>query len=86
MEYWHHSMGPGERALLRERAVQAVSAGEKKRHVALRLGITRQTLHNWVEKYRRGGTAALVAKPRGRVRGGTSDWSPPAPGETSIRP
>ena len=42
--------------------------GEKKRRVAQRLGITRQTLHNWVTKHRRGGAAALVAKPRGRVR------------------
>ena len=36
--------------------------------MARRLGITRQTLHNWVAKHQRGGTEALVAKPRGRVR------------------
>jgi len=68
MEYWDHTMGPQDRAALRAGAVQAVRNGEKKRHVAQRLGITRQTLHNWVEKHRRGGAAALVAKPRGRVR------------------
>lgn len=68
MEYWDHTMGPRERAALRASAVQAVSAGEKKLHVARRFGITRQTLHNWVAKHRRGGTQALVAKPRGRAR------------------
>ena len=36
--------------------------------MALRLGITRQTLHNWVAKHQLGGTQALVAKPRGRAR------------------
>jgi transposase len=61
-------MGPHERVALRASAVQSVRNGEKKSHVARRLGITRQTLHNWVVKHRRGGTAALVAKPRGRVR------------------
>ena len=68
MEYWDHTMGPQDRVALRASAVQAVSAGEKKRHVARRFGITRQTLHNWVAKHQRGGAAALVAKPRGRVR------------------
>ncbi len=68
MEYWDHTMGPQERAALRAGAVLAVMNGEKKRHVARRLGITRQTLHNWVARHQRGGTAALVAKPRGRSR------------------
>ena len=67
MEYWDHTVGPQERVALRVSAVQAVSNGEKKRHVALRLGVTRQTLHNWVAKHQHGGTAALAAKPRGRV-------------------
>lgn len=68
MEYWDHTMGPQERVTLRASAVQAVAQGEKKRHVAQRLGITRQTLHNWVAKHQHGGAAALVAKPRGRTR------------------
>ena len=68
MEYWDHTMGPRERVVLRTSAVQAVSRGEKKRHVAQRFGITRQTLHNWVAKHRRGGAAALAARPRGRSR------------------
>lgn len=68
MEYWDRTIGPQERVALRASAVQAVSAGEKKLHVARRLGITRQTLHNWVARHRYGGTAALVAKPRGRAR------------------
>jgi transposase len=61
-------MGPHERVALRASAVLAVKSGEKKRHVARRFGITRQTLHNWVARHQRGGTAALVAKPRGRTR------------------
>ena len=68
MEYWDHTMDPHERVALRVSAVQAVGNGEKKRHVARRLGITRQTLHNWVNKHRLGGTAALAAKPRGRCQ------------------
>ena len=66
MEYWDHTRGPRERVALRASAVLAVSNGEKKSHVARRLGITRQTLHSWVNKHRRGGMAALAAKPRGR--------------------
>jgi len=66
MEYWDLTMSPRERAALRASAVQAVSEGERKSHVAQRLGITRQTLHSWVNKHRRGGMAALAAKPRGR--------------------
>ncbi len=68
MEYWDHTMGPRERVALRASAVQAVSAGEKKLYVARRLGITRQTLHNWVIKYQSGGTKALAGRPRGRSR------------------
>jgi transposase-like protein len=60
-------MSPQERVALRASAVQAVSAGERKSHVAQRLGITRQTLHSWVLKHQRGGAAALAAKPRGRT-------------------
>jgi len=68
MEYWDHLLGTQERAALRLNAVQAAMSGEKKRDVAQRFGITRQTLHNWIARHRRGGTAALVAKPRGRAR------------------
>jgi transposase-like protein len=68
VDYWDQTIGKHERVALRARAAQAVSAGEKKCHVARRFGITRQTLHNWVAKYRSGGAEALVAKPRGRAR------------------
>lgn len=56
-----------ERVALRANAVQAVIAGEKKTHVARRYGISRQTLHAWLARHRHGGTAALNARPRGRV-------------------
>jgi transposase len=68
VEYWDQAKGPRERVALRASAVQAVVKGEKKRHVARRFGVTRQTLHNWVAKHQRGGAEALVAKPRGRAR------------------
>ena len=68
MEYWDHAMGPQERVELRTSAVQAVLSGERKRHVAQRLGITRQTLHNWIVKHRCGGAESLVAKSPGRAR------------------
>ena len=68
MEYWDHTMGPQDRVALRASAVLAVHDGEAKQHVAKRLGITRQTLHNWVTKHRLGGANALAAKPRGRSR------------------
>lgn len=67
MNYWNDTMSPQERVELRANAVLAVGNGERKSHVAQRLGITRQTLHSWVNKHRHGGTAALAAKPRGRT-------------------
>ena len=80
MEYWDTAIGPQERVALRARAVQAVSAGNKKSHVARRFGVTRQTLHNWVAKHRRGGIEALVAKPRGRARRRLLEIAQDAPG------
>jgi len=67
VEYWNHIAGPGERIELRARAVRAVLEGEKKTHVARRYGITRQTLHTWVNRHRVGGADALVPKPAGRA-------------------
>lgn len=68
MDYRDHSDNPRKMLALRTRAVRAVVNGEKKIDVARRHGITRQTLHNWVTKYRLGGTNALVGKQRGRIR------------------
>lgn len=68
MEYRDHPMGARDCVELRALAVQAVADGQKKSDVARRIGVTRQTLHNWVTKHRHGGAAALVAKPSGRVR------------------
>ena len=55
-----------EQEALRREALQAVMNGEKKIHVAARLGVTRQAVHQWVRKYRAGGPAGLEARPRGR--------------------
>lgn len=83
MKYWDQTISPRERVALRTVAVQAVAAGGKKRHVAQRFGITRQTLHNWVTKHRRGGTDALAAKPRGRGR--RAELVAPVAAEASIQ-
>ena len=72
MEYWDRTASPLERVALRASAVQAVSMGERKRQVAQRFGVTRQTLHNWVVRHRRGGTAALAASRRARRAGYSS--------------
>lgn len=68
MEYWDLTMKPQALATMRASAVQAVREGEKIRQVALRFGVARQTLYNWVAKHERGGAAALAARPRGRTR------------------
>lgn len=67
MDYWDQSVSPSQRVLLRAHAVQAVNSGEKKSHVAKRIGVTRQTLYAWVSRHRVGGAEALCAKPRGRT-------------------
>lgn len=59
---------PDERAAWRARAVQAVDDGGRKRHVARRFGISRQTLHTWMTRHRLGGPEALADRPRGRGR------------------
>lgn len=68
MGYGDRTMTPEEQVVLRTSAVEATIMGEKKRQVAQRFGITRQTLHNWVLKHRRGGTAALAGRQPGRTR------------------
>jgi len=55
-----------EQEALRREALQAVMKGEKKSHVAERLGVTRQAVHQWVRRYRAGGPASLETRPRGR--------------------
>jgi transposase InsO family protein len=46
----------------RYRAVLAVQRGEPKQQVAAQYGISRQTLHTWITRYRTDGLAGLVSR------------------------
>jgi transposase len=50
---------------LRRRGVQSVQEGESPEIVVRALGISRQTIYNWLALYRSGGWGALEAKKRG---------------------
>lgn len=57
-------------AALRQRGVRAVLAGKTQVEVAGLLGVTQQAVYLWMRRFRRDGTAALRARPRGRPSGG----------------
>lgn len=65
MEHWETISSRDELVALRARAVQAVFDGEQKIRVARRFGVTRQTLHTWVEKHR---LTAAAGPDAGRAR------------------
>ncbi|MFF7710819.1 helix-turn-helix domain-containing protein [Pseudomonas sp. NPDC007930] len=48
---------------LRLRAVAAIEQGCSVAQVATAMGLNRRTVFRWVADYRRGGAAALLAKP-----------------------
>jgi len=55
---------------LRQKAVKAVMDGKKQVEVAKILGVTRQAVGKWINKFRQGGNKSLKAKQKGRPRGG----------------
>jgi transposase len=55
---------------LRQKAIKAVSGGQKQVDVAKILGVTRQAVGKWVKRFRQGGDRSLKAKQRGRPKGG----------------
>lgn len=57
------------KAVLRQRAVQAVVKGQSQTEVAKTFGVTRQSVNAWVQKYRRRGEKALAARRKGRPPG-----------------
>jgi transposase len=63
------SLSPAAQEALRLKAVKAVLGGRTKTEVAELLGVTRQTVAQWVKAYRARGEAALRARPRGRPKG-----------------
>jgi transposase-like protein len=66
MEFSFRRAGPEARLALRTCAVNGVLDGQKRSDVALRFGITRRTLCNWVARHRLGGAEALEDRPKGR--------------------
>jgi transposase len=65
------SLPPGGQEDIRIKAVLAVEGGKTRREVGELLGVTRQSVGQWVKLYKQDGVAALRAKPRGRPRGGS---------------
>jgi transposase len=58
---------------LRRRAVKAVLEGKSQSEAAKIFGVSRQTVNEWVQAYRKAGEKALRAKRKGRPYGGSLD-------------
>jgi len=63
------SLSPQAQEDLRRKAVKAVLSGRTRQEVAKLFGVTRQSVGDWVRRYRQEGTKGLKAKRRGRHRG-----------------
>lgn len=61
----NRSLSPEQQAVLRQKAVTAVLAGEKQVHVARMLGVSTWSVGQWAKKAREKGIASLKAKQRG---------------------
>lgn len=64
------TLPPAAQEALRCKAVRAVRNGTTHAAVAAILGVKRQVVGRWVQRYRQGGTTALKARKRGRPPGG----------------
>lgn len=64
-------LAPEAQEDLRRRVVAAVKGGMSPTHAARTFGVTRQSIHNWMNAVRAGGTAALRACRRGPRKGST---------------
>ncbi|KJW03691.1 IS630 family transposase [Rickettsia argasii] len=63
------TLSTSAQAALRKVALRAIDKGEKQLDVASLIGVTRQTINNWVSKRRRGDKYAVTGKSRGRKTG-----------------
>ena len=61
-------LSPDAQEHLRRRVVAAVRGGMGKSEAARTFGVSRTSIHAWLEKVYRGGARALKSKPRGRPR------------------
>ena len=62
-------LSPEAQEDLRRRVVAAVDGGASKAEAARVFGVTRQSIHNWMNAVDEGGTAALKARKRGPKQG-----------------
>jgi len=62
------SLSPSAQEALRMRAVKAALKADTQKEVCENFGISRQSLGNWLKKYRKSGWRALKAKKRGRTK------------------
>jgi transposase len=60
------TLSPSAQEALRMRAVKAALKAGTQKEVCQIFGISRQSLNNWLKKYRKGGLKALKAQKRGR--------------------
>jgi transposase InsO family protein len=65
----------------RYRAVLAVLAGESVTNVAARAGVSRQTLHKWLARYRDDGLGGLIDRPKRPL---SCPWQSPPEVETAV--
>jgi transposase InsO family protein len=65
----------------RYRAVLAVLAGDSVTSVAAQVGVSRQTLHKWLGRYRDDGLGGLIDRPR---RPDSSPWQAPVEVEMAV--
>ncbi|AFC70024.1 hypothetical protein A3305_00190 [Rickettsia amblyommatis] len=63
------TLSTSAQAALRKVALRAIDKGEKQLDVASLIGVTRQTINNWVSKRRRGDKYAVTGKYRGSKTG-----------------
>ena len=63
-------LSPKAQEAIRLRAVRAVLDGQSQTQVAQTFGVARGTVSRWLKIYREKGEEALLAKPRGRPKGG----------------
>lgn len=65
------SLGPQAQEAIRLKAMAALQEGRSVSEVARLFGVSRQAIHTWIGRRRKGGKVALQARRRGRPPGGS---------------
>jgi transposase len=64
------NLSPNELSVLRERAVKGVLSGRSRVEMSALLGVSRQTIGQWVDEYHQRGADSFSYRARGRQKGG----------------